>query len=87
MDLMAEVVVAHLFPLDLNVHYLTYQAMLENVWTHSPFTMNVDEVNENISMLDMNEPLNLKKNFVKSICVDFTEFLPKNENPTIRVHM
>ena len=46
MDLMAEVVVAHLFPLDLNVHYLTYQAMLENVWTRSPFTMNVDEVNE-----------------------------------------
>ena len=47
MDLMAEVVVAHLFPLDLNVHYLTYQAMLENVWTRSPFTMNVDEMNEN----------------------------------------
>ena len=47
MDLMAEVVVAHLFPLDLNVHYPIYQAMLENVWTRSPFTMNVDEVNEN----------------------------------------
>ena len=47
MDLMAEVVVAHLFPPDLNVHYPIYQAMLENVWTHSPFTMNVDEVNEN----------------------------------------
>ena len=53
MDLMAEVVVAHLFPLDLNVHYPIYQAMLENVWTRSPFTMNVDEVNENISMLEI----------------------------------
>ena len=56
MDLMAEVVVAHLFPLDLNVHYPIYQAMLENVWTHSPFTMNVDEVNETnetISMLEI----------------------------------